>query len=56
MADSRMVCIAPKGMLPRMLVRNGGPAARFEIVHDPAYGPLSDHLPVAAHVRIGAAG
>jgi DNA-binding transcriptional LysR family regulator len=37
LADSRMVCIAPKGMLPRALVRNGS-AALHDLVNLPVVG------------------
>ncbi|VTU39552.1 HTH-type transcriptional activator CmpR [Variovorax sp. PBS-H4] len=37
LADSRMVCIAPKGMLPRALVRNGS-AALHDLVKVPVVG------------------
>jgi DNA-binding transcriptional LysR family regulator len=37
LADSRMVCVAPKGMLPRALVRNGS-AALHDLVKLPVVG------------------
>ena len=37
LADSRMVCVAPKGMLPRALVRNGS-VALHDLVDRPVIG------------------
>jgi len=37
LADSRMVCIAPKGMLPRALLRNGS-VALHDLVDRPVIG------------------